>query len=58
MAPKLTIEAMVRRIKQQIKYDSVLNVGASGLVFSSKKPETNASGDPTVTSFGKRSCGP
>jgi hypothetical protein len=48
VAPKLTIEAMVRRIKQHIKYDPVLNVGASGLVYSSKKPQTNASGDPIV----------
>lgn len=48
MAPKLTVEAMVRRIKQQIKYDPVLNVGASGLVYSSKEPQTNASGDPIV----------
>jgi hypothetical protein len=48
VAPKLTVEAMLRRIKQQLKYDPVLNVGASGLVYSSKEPQTNVSGDPIV----------
>lgn len=48
VAPRLTVEAMLRRMKQQLKYDPVLNVGASGLVYSNKEAQTNVCGDDIV----------
>jgi hypothetical protein len=48
MTPKLTVEAMLRRLKQQLKYDPVLNVGASGLVYSGKEAQTKVSDDRIV----------
>jgi hypothetical protein len=48
MAPKLTMQAMVRRINQQFKYDPIAHVGASGLVYTAKTRLKVVSGDPIV----------
>lgn len=39
---------MLRRLKQQLKYDPVLNVGVSGLVYSGKEAQTKVSDDRIV----------